>query len=489
MINQYSLNAATNAMLLAKQSNLNINTDEGSPVGILNKATPSRSVYDSTITDEEFFQNLANETKAQKPAIGTGEEAVVVDSAADAVVLRIDDHEPTLFELKGMAVQRVNGMIDFARNVVQPFVDDVIKNMQIAPVRETAEDWNLEPVGMEASIDNPLVRALINTVANPTVHSYIREAAPIKVPEGIEAPASGSRALDDLVAKLLNEKGWSVGEALKHMVEGFSLSPAAPQAPTAAKDQVLFMVLASYYVDNPWQDSGVSSTKWENVLNGIFYSTVSWVYQFAQDIVNRTAAGQVVYSFDSAEKVVYVCQEAFDKYLEDGGTTEALLGAIYLSDEGDPKVSLLASGIIGNIGKNTAAWERRSAVNRMKEDTDWLSTNRQALKSAFNIAIGNGDPETYGRNVAGDLFTTDEVRLSVNSAIDYLFQKDTTDITAFVIRTAAAEVFGEYEISSLLLSIHQGMIEGANPAELASDWAANYVIDWLLGGVLINVPA
>jgi hypothetical protein len=489
VINQYSLNAATNAMLLAKQSNLNITADEGSPIGLLNKATPSSSVYDSTITDEVFYQNLANATKVPKATSGTGEEAVVVDTAADTIVLRVDDHEPTLFEVKNMAVQRVNGMIDFARNVVQPFVDDVIKNMSIAPVKETSEDWNLEPIGMEASIDDPLVHALIKSVATPTAHSYNRGAADIKVPEGIAPPESGSRALDDLVAKLLNEKGWNVGEALSRMVEPFNLSPAAPEAPNVAKDQVLFMLLASYYVDNPWEGSGVSATKWENVLNSIFYSTVSWTYLFAQDIVSRTDAGQVVYSFDSATKTVYVCQEAFEKFLEDGGTTEALLGAIYASDDGDPKASLLGGSIIENIDKYNQAWERRSAVSRMKEDTDWLSTNRQSLKSAFNVAIGNADAETFARNVAGDLMSTDEIRLSVNSSIDHLFNRDSTDIAAFAIRTAAADVFGEYEISSLLMSIHEGMTAGADPSQVASDWAANYVIDWLLMGVLVDKPA
>ncbi|QXO09698.1 hypothetical protein pEaSNUABM11_00274 [Erwinia phage pEa_SNUABM_11] len=489
MINQYSLNAATNAMLLAKQSSLNVAADEGSPVGLLNKATPNRSVYDSTVTDEVFYQDFANATKVQKPAIGTGEEAVVVDTAADAVVLRVDDHESTLFELKTMAVQRVNGMVDFARNVVQPFVDDVIKNMQIAPVKETSEDWNLEPIELEASIDDPLVHALIKSVATPTAHSYQRPAIDLKIPEGIVPPESGSRALDDLLAKLLNEKGWNVGEALSKMVEPFNLSPAAPEAPAVAKDQVLFMLLSSFYVDNPWENSGVTSAKWENILNSIFYSTVSWTYLFAQDVVTRTEAGQLVYSYDGATKTVYVCQEAFDRYLEEGGTTEALLGAIYASDDGDPKASLLSKSIIENLAKYTQGWERRSSVNRMKEDTDWLSTNRQALKAAFNVAIGNADHETFGRNIAGDLLSVDEVRKSVSSSIDYLFNRDSTDITAFAIRTAAAEVFGEWEIAGLLQAIHEGMTEGANPSEVASDWAANYVIDWLLGGILIDMPA
>lgn len=486
MINQYSLNAATNAMLLAKQANLHITADEGSPVSLLNKATPSATIYDSSITDEEFFQNLANATKARKPTMGTGEETIVVDTAAGAEMLRVDDHEPTLFELKNMAVQRVNGMVDFGRNVVQPFIDDVLKNMDVRPVQDTSEDWTLEPVSMEASIDDPLVNALINSVAKPTAFDFVREAAGIKVPEGIEPPVSGSRALDDLVARILNEKGWSIGDALSRMVEPFNVSPANPDAPNFAKDQVLFMLLSSYYVDNPWEGSGVTASKWENILNGIFYSTVSWTYLFAQNIVERAHSGQVVYSFSRADKTVYVCQEAFDKYLEDGGTTEALLGAIYANDEGDMKASLLGSSIIDRLAHYTQVWERRSSVSRMKEDTDWLSANRQALKAAFTVALNNADPETFARNAADELFTLEQIRIGVFSSIDYRFNRDCTDIAAFVIPLTAAEVFGEYEISKLLMAIHEGMIRNDNPAEVASEWAANYIIEWLMLGLLVE---
>jgi len=486
VINQYSLNAATNAMLLAKQAGLNINADEGSPVSLLNKATPDASVYDSSITDEQFYQGLADATKARKPAIGTGEESVVVDTAAGAEMLRVDDHEPTLFDLKNMAVQRVNGLVDFARNVVQPFVDDVLKNMDVRPVQDTSEDWSLEPVSMEASIDDPLVNALIASVAKPTAFDFSRDVAGINIPEGVQPPESGSRALDDLVARLLNEKGWNISEALGHMVEAFNVSPASPEAPQFAKDQVLFMLLSSYYVDNPWEGSGVSVAKWENILNSIFYSTVSWTYLFAQNIVERAHSGQVVYSFSRADKKVYVCQEAFDKYCEDGGTTEALLGAIYAGDEGDTKASTLGGSIIERLPYYTQVWERRSTVSRMKEDTDWLSANRQALKSAFAVALGNADPETFGRNLSDDLFTPEEIRRGVFSSIDYRFNRDSTDITAFVINVAAAEVFGEYDVANLLTAIHEGMIKNESPAEVASEWAANFVIEWLLIGLLVE---
>jgi hypothetical protein len=39
------------------------------------------------------------------------------------------------------------------------------------------------------------------------------------------------------------------------------------------------------------------------------------------------------------------------------------------------------------------------------------------------------------------------------------------------------------------MSIHEGMTAGADPSQVASDWAANYVIDWLLMGVLVDKPA
>lgn len=486
MINLYSVNATTNAMRLLKQANMRLSADEGSPIALLNKATNQGSVLDSAITDEQFFQTLPQITALRQPAHGTGEDNVVVDTAAGAESIRVEDHEPTLYELKRMISQRCAGMLDFSRNVIQPFVQDVLKNNQIVPVSEVKEDWQLVPVDTDPCINEPIVQALINKLGNPTGMGFTHDPLELSVPDVIDVPETGRKSFDQLVNNLLTELGLSMSEAVRTMCAGNSVVPNSAQAPHYMKQNVLFLLLSAYFLENPWANSGVSIDRWKTLLTKTHYSYCGWVYLYAEAVVVRTKLGNIVYSYDANDKKVYICQEALDSYLNDNGTVEALLGALYLLDDGDTKASTNKASLLEKHDAYVAAWDRRSSIRRMAADTDWLTTNRQSMKTAFNLSIDTLDPDYLSSIGENKKLTPQEAKLACASSIDHLFNRSTTDITAFIIRTACCEVFGEYELSNLMLSIHEGMIEGQKPDAVASTWITNYVLDWLLQGVLIE---
>ncbi|EJT5727005.1 hypothetical protein N3M33_004887, partial [Escherichia coli] len=259
MINLYSLNAVTNAMKLAKQHQIRLEADVDSPVGLLTKATTQQSVFDTQITDEEFFQSLPDITALKTPQAGTGEASVIADTAAGPETLNVEDHEPTLFELKRMAIQRCQGMLDFARNVIQPFVQLVIQNNQGIENQAVSEEWALVPAGMDPALNSPVVQALIDSVENPLGNGTTHPAVKANVPADIELPETGSKAYDDLVKELLNALGWNINEAVRNMLEGNMLSPVSDQAPHNLKRNILFMLLSGYYLEMPWKDSGLNS--------------------------------------------------------------------------------------------------------------------------------------------------------------------------------------------------------------------------------------
>ncbi|QKN86084.1 hypothetical protein ACEC001_2410 [Escherichia phage vB_EcoM_EC001] len=489
MINLYSLNAVTNAMKLAKQHQIRLDADVDSPVGLLTKATTQQSVFDTQITDEEFFQSLPDITALKTPQSGTGEASVIADTAAGPETLNVEDHEPTLFELKRMAIQRCQGMLDFARNVIQPFVQLVIQNNQGIENQAVSEEWALVPAGMDPALNSPVVQALIDSVENPLGNGTTHPAVKANVPADIELPETGSKAYDDLVKELLNALGWNINEAVRNMLEGNMLSPVSDQAPHNLKRNILFMLLSGYYLEMPWKDSGLNSGQWKAQMLPLHYSYIGWVYAYTQNIVTRIKTGNIVFGYDNVEKKVYICQEVMDDYLEKGGSVEALLGAIYQLDEGDTNVSTRVASLLEKQKDYIAAWSHRSAIQRAKLDSNWVTRNRQSLKQAFNVAIDATDPELFWRGQDGQVATPEFVKKSTASFIDSFFTTDTTDITEFVIKVSATEVFGEYELSKLMLDIHRGMIANRQPDEVATDWMINYVLDWICGGVVISVPS
>ena len=489
MINLYSLNAVTNAMKLAKQHQIRLEADVDSPVGLLTKATTQQSVFDTQITDEEFFQSLPDITALKTPQFGTGEASVIADTAAGPETLNVEDHEPTLFELKRMAIQRCQGMLDFARNVIQPFVQLVIQNNQGIENQAVSEECALVPTGMDPALNSPVVQALIDSVENPLGNGTTHPAVKANVPADIELPETGSKAYDDLVKELLNSLGWNINEAVRTMLEGNMLSPVSDQAPHNLKRNILFMLLSGYYLEMPWKDSGLNSGQWKAQMLPLHYSYIGWVYAYTQNIVTRIKTGNIVFGYDNVEKKVYICQEVMDDYLEKGGSVEALLGAIYQLDEGDTNVSTRVASLLEKQKDYIAAWGHRSAIQRAKLDSNWVTRNRQSLKQAFNVAIDATDPELFWRGEDGQVATPEYIKRSTASFIDEFFTTDTTDITEFVIKVSATEVFGEYELSKLMLDIHRGMIANRQPDEVATDWMINYVLDWICGGVVISVPS
>ncbi|ANZ48550.1 hypothetical protein BIZ78_gp025 [Erwinia phage vB_EamM_Caitlin] len=484
MIRLYSLNACTNALRILKQTNLRLSADVDSPIAVLNKATSQQSVLDSSITDEQFFQELPNITALAQPAQGTGEAAIIGDGAAGVNVLNVEDHEPTLFELKKMAVSRCAGLLDFSRNVVQPFVQSVIQNNDAAPVEEVKEDWALVPVDTDPSLNEPVVQALINRLDNPAGAGYMHDRIDARVPDVLDQPETGKASFDRLVGKLLTELGWSVSDAAKAMIEPLVVVPNSDQAPKEVKKNVLFMLLTAYWLDNPWANSDLSSDKWRTQFQRAHYALCGWLYLYADAIVTRVKLGNIVFSFDSQDKQVYICQEAFEDYVGAGGTVEALLGAVYTLDDGED-ASTTKAALLDNQQAFTQAWTRRSSIRRMTSDNDWLHRNRESLKVAFATAIDVLDP---GYLNAGDEAqrTPAEVKAAVNTSIDHLFGKHTVDVTEFIIQVSSGEVFGEYDAANLLMAIHHGMLKGVKPEDTANDWIINYVLDWMLQGVLIE---
>lgn len=484
MISLYSLNAVTNAMKLCKQHNVQLGTDVDSPVDLLNRAVDPTRVFDTTITDEQFFQELPAITQLKRPTDGTAEASIIRDGAVEVEALRVDDHETTLFELKNMAIQRCNGMLDFARNVVQPFVQLVIQNNTIEDVKPLVEDWNLIPVGIDPCVDSPVVQALIQEIANPMGNGTTYDPIKFDVPTNIEIPETGVKAYDELVRKLLNDLNLSMYDAAKLLLAGNYTAPVADNAPQLVRERVLVLLLSSFFIERPWPDSGVDSLKWKAEMGRAYYTSIGWVYGFEKAVANRVATGNIVYSYDTAEKNVYICQETMDDYLEKGGIVEALLGAIYLMDEGDYNVSARVASLLENQKAYVEAYNRRAIIVQKRNELDWVSRNHQALKTAFSIAIDQLDQGYL--DVDGITRSREEIKLCVMSACDFFFVNADEDITLFIIQTACNNVFGAYEIGPLMRAIHTAMIENTDPAEAATSWMIDYVLNWIAGSVFVE---
>lgn len=480
MINKYTLNAISNAMRVVKLHNVTLNVEDTSPVGLLNLAVDPQGIYNHSITDEEFYGRLEAITAAKQPEKGTGEQTVFVDSELSPVALSIDDHEVTLHDLKQMAINRCWGMLDFSRNVMQPFVQDVMKNMVISDHHGVVEDWTIVPVPLDSCLKEPIVDAIINAVKNPTGNGFTHETFAVSVPDTLAMPETGSRNYDTLLRKLVEESGLSFVGVVKDMLGESIISPAAGDAYKEVKRKVLHLLLAAHYIENPWQDSGLSSFSWESTFNKLFYTLVGWVYSYISEYAVNVEVGRIVIASSAMDKTVTVCQEAFDNFISSGGCPECLFGAIYESEEGATS-SLLASGLLKDQVRYVEAWKRRSEITAISETTNWLVKNRDAMKKAVCVAIDNLEPGYY-KNVHA---SADKAKEQCCNHINVALNSDTDDLTRVAIACAGV-LFKEYQCEMLTRSVHAAMLENRDPGEAAREWIIEYVLDWILGGFYVD---
>ena len=82
--------------------------------------------------------------------------------------------------------------------------------------------------------------------------------------------------------------------------------------------------------------------------------------------------------------------------------------------------------------------------------------------------------------------TRQDVKVGVMSACDFFFVNADEDITLFIIQTACNDVFQAYEIGPLMRAIHTAMIENTDPAEAATSWMIDYVLNWIAGSVFVD---
>lgn len=477
MISDYTFNAVTKPALLAKAKNLKLIAYAGSPVELLNKSAVSPAMYSAKLTDEEYFSQLPNDLKIGAVLGESKEVAYIGDNGLSRTMIPLAEHEMTMNELVKMSVQRVDQLFNFSRNIVQPFIQQVIEQFQQPAEEHITEDWHLSPVAIDAALVNPVVIGLMSQSADPMRLPYEFDPAPYdKVPADLPTPKTGSQAYDSLIVQLLEANNTTARELMVACFSGEDINPYNPKAFTLVGRRLAQLLLVAYYEENPWPNSGLSSPQWSATFSLLRNTIHGWLARFVRQIDERVKLGHLVFNIDPTTRVVHICQELMDEYKNKGGSVEAVLGALYMQDD-NKDASTSVSSLLENQDLYVAAWSHRSSVKKAALDTDWLRTNKTALKNAFStvvMAMEDGTLEAQSKN--------DAIR-GCYEDIDSKFNRHVEDVTSFVIRIACNRVFKDAGAERIVMAIHSGMCKDIPADEAARDEMTEYVLDWILSGV------
>lgn len=485
MINQYSLDAATNAMRVLSSSGARLNPVKGSAVDVLNAATNAHLVYNTTIGDEEFFAGFQASTGLPRP---TAEGAGYVDGNPNGIgILNIDDHEATLHDLRVTYERQCEGLLSFARNNMQGMLNRVLKNFNPVEEAELTETWTVVPIVPEALLVEPLVETLLTGVKDLSViPQYIEPIQGLSVPEGLPLPETGSASYNNLVTKLLKELGETPSGIMAGLARGDAVSPVAPRAFELVRRRILELLMMAYFHDHPWENSGLRLVEWEYKTRNCLNQVIAWIKRYIDGLVTDAASGLMIRSYEVGTRSVFIIDSVLNDYVQRGGVAEAIYGLIYLREDGDSRFVGTVDNILAEQAKLLESWDRHAIIRRKENRDDWRTVNARALKDAFRVAIGS--EETTDEDLRlGEGRTRDTVMRQVFERVDVFVRAvaQDVDLTTFVIELIG-EAFVEPVGARLLERIHQVKIAGGDAEEAATDWMVDYVLDGLLDEVDIE---
>lgn len=485
MINQYSLDAVTNAMRLLTTSSARLNPVKGSAVDVLNSATNAHLVYDTNISDENFFAQFQASTGVPRPA---AEGAGYINGENTGVgILNIDDHEATLHDLRVTYERQAEGLLSFARNNMQGMLNRVLKNFNPVEEAELTETWTIVPIVPDPLLLDPLVETLLGTIKDTSnIPHYIEPIKGLSVPEGLPLPETGSASCNNLMSRLLKELGETPSGIMAGLVRGDAVSPVAPRSYELVRRRVLELLLVAYFHDHPWEDSGLRMAEWEYKTRDCLNQIVAWIKRFIDGLVTDASTGLLIRNYEIKTRTVFIIDSVLNDYVQRGGVAEAIYGLIYLREDGDSRFIGTVDNVLEEQAKLLESWDRHAVIRRKENRDDWRAVNSRALKDAFRVAISSEETTDDDLRI-GEGRTRDNVMREVFERIDIFIRAvaQDVDLTAFVIELIGL-AFVEPIGAKLLERIHQVKVAGGNAEEAATDWMIDYILDGLLDEVDIE---
>lgn len=482
MINQFSLDASTNAMRVLSSTNGRLKPVKGSAIGVLNEAVNPRLLLDSSITDEAFFDGFQASTAAPRPA---GEGSGYLNQGQGAVdILSIDDHEGTLHDLAATLAGTGEALLSFSRNTMQGMVSRILKNFNPTPEAAAVESWSIQPLQADPLLVDPLVATLLDALPDyARIPQTIEAVSEMAVPAGLACPATGSASYDSLVTRLLGELGMTPTQVMETIRQGDAASPLATKAFEIVKLRVLQLLLLAYYHENPWGDSGMDAVRWEYRTRDAMHQVIAWIKRYIVAMVTDADTSLLIRSYDPVKREVYILDAVLNDYLGRGGAVEAIYGLIYLREDGNSRIMGTVDSVIEHQPELLTAWDRHGVIRRQENRDDWRTINSRALKDAAQTAIFS--EETTDADLAlGEGRTRNSVAKACYETIDIYFRAagESADLTEFVIRLVG-DMSQEDNGAALLTHIHRAVAGGINPEQAATDW----MVDFMLNGLLNEV--
>lgn len=464
-------------------------------------------------------KNYVSRGKVLTPKPGTVLEAVnrplypiTKTTAMNAVLesLQADEDMMDYIDNRDILVphiaKKLNEMLSFTRQVVLPFSRELEET-----IKKRIENTHMSEIGIAEQIGNYHIVQInadtgtFSTSTNATVSEKVFFPADAKFPELTDEElnaviVSGDENLDSSIRRVLSENQINFGTIYHNVF----LKPSDAFVQDLARGvignydklkglSVLPFVLAAIHVmslrflkelpDGIQGDYG----RIVGFLQALHAQTGLALQLHNENQDNNISNGRLIVEIKHkpGEHNIYVDKQVYDKYLQQGGAPDAVLGALVASEDGPSNYSMME--LLSKQDYFRDLWNQKynqlTSSNSFKRTT-WM---RRTFRDIFGELVQS---RLIANNIVPEQGVDDPgtIMLEAGKMLDMLTVKEMTENTNMIALRMTLLMFPK-DVADLVIDIQNSLDEAAannrdlEPREAALMAAVRYVANWVVNEI------
>lgn len=452
---------------------------ETSPIFALNDAaiTPVVDMHE----DETGFEEAWLESLSRSPVLGAVGANETETDAGTQVTINLSVYSRTLDEGAELLAMSVRNAMKHARSVASPTINNMIDlmNEYMEDVTVIPEPYEIVDVELAPVWENPVVQ---NALSNHTVSSRSLDRANIKrvvAPENLEEHLiTGAVGFDQAFQTSLRNSGLTALEVFDYLFNGSSALTAMVHPFYQSRNKtVIAYLMASILMDKPVPNSGMSGFEWETLLQSmvnVLGEGCNFIYQAHQSDLDSNV---LHYDTDIVNGKIYLNSAVYEKWLNEGGTPEIILGAV-MNQQNNPSEVLSYSSLLGRKDILINVWNNYHASKRILEDNKRLDKIKNGLYACLIKTID----EMQNADLP-DLAVKENLVTRAKEHVAEVNNHHINDMGKLCMDIACDVLFYHTPSKYLLNRISDRCEEGMSPDEAATAVMMEYITDWIASGL------
>lgn len=479
MISRETLNAIYPIVEKLDASKHLLIPSEVSPVHALNTAaiTPIVDMHE----DETGFEEAWLESLQRSPALGAVGVNETETDAGTQVTINLSMYSRTLDEGAELLAMSVRSAMKHARTVASPTINNVIDlmNEYMEDVTIVPEPYEIVDIDLAPVWENPVVQ---NALSNHVTSSRSLERSKIKrvdAPDNLEEHlVTGAVGFDQAFQASLRHSGLTANEVFDYLFNGNNALTAMVHPFYQSRNRtVIAYLMASILLDKPVPNSGMSSYEWETQLQSmvnVLGEGCNFIYQAHQSDLDSNV---LHYDTDIVNGKVYLNTVIYDKWLNEGGVPEIIIGAV-MNQQNNPSEVLSYSALLERKDVLIHVWNNYHASKRILEDNKRLDKIKNGLYACLIKTID--EMQTVD---LPDLAVKENLCTRAKEHVAEVNNHHINDMGKLCMDIVCDVLFYHTPSKYLLNRISDRCEEGMSTDEAATAVMMEYITDWVASGL------